>query len=983
MRRTKFKRNRNEENMKIKNTKNITAILCLTSLLTTACTKEIHTRETVQGQTTDNFENKNEQGQSEKLSEEQREKQYAIWKKLIVSDQKNIALAEVLSVGISIDKKREIQAMVDLLTNEEIQEIINSVKEETNDLKQRYFFGKKTDTYNKLFLNSIISDTFGKKDYQTEVDLLIVSTVNKAQTKALNQILANYDKLISDHSTDVAKKIIVEIAEENKDLADEIITIAKESGNKDDFAKKLEKSQKYIDLIDKHFQLSGSNIKEQLTVIATASVGAFIFLQIKDTPDFQKLRQKFIEIKNKAEEIKTKINDIKAVAHEIKNVWKMNVELNEQMKTGLSDVKKGLEDSFNDAKKSIKEDKIEGKKLLDYVNNVVINGQDAKATKENPTLLAHTKKISDGMKTIASSAEKMSKNFDAVLNGAEKIAAITGVRIPKDLQKAINTAKTVPQGVQVASTIASAFLSGGIMPALGVLSSGPVASMLGLGGSEGPDPEVMAALGRIEGKLDEVLENQKKMLDLQMETLKMIRDLALQIDEYHQTEMKYLDNIRDTLLTNLQISKMQMNEDFRMCEAMIEYKSNSSKMSNKSRNSLFAAARLEFDFDSFYKDIKNLADVRKFVNGIHEESYNNCQKGIAKVFGSTISEENPVMAINNGSDATNYFTFNKEIYQPLNSLLKMYVSPKVFDTAIELALPTQKINSLYTKADKIAKSSYEEQIYDTKMDYLVSTKALERYLTSLLIFYPIIDVNKNTWNGSLENIVNSYYRDVLPTYGTVLENSQYNISRSFYFLNTALTLVKHSIAQEALLAGDNLIPFIYRDLKTTLLSSESCTAITNKLLENEWSKLNQNRTEGDPVCAMRSNPLFIKNFLKYSAYKELNGQKNLDFYQKAYDSKDFQALQFFWSEVGVRADKIKVENGVLKLEVAATDKSVKVTLPTPKELADVNMSYSESMGHLIKLQDKTLSALVKVSPTEFTDVETREKYAKLVLLKFN
>lgn len=87
--------------------------------------------------------------------------------------------------------------------------------------------------------------------------------------------------------------------------------------------------------------------------------------------------------------------------------------------------------------------------------------------------------------------------------------------------------------------------------------------------------------------------------------------------------------------------------------------------------------------------------------------------------------------------------------------------------------------------------------------------------------------------------------------------------------------------------------------------------------------------------------------------------------------------------MGVRADKIKVENGVLKLEVAAVDKSVKVTLPTPKELADMNMSYSESMGHLIKLQDKTLSALVKVSPTEFTDVKTREKYAKLVLLKLN
>ncbi len=973
----------NEIIMKTKSTKKVTALLCLTALLSSACTKEIHTREVVTGYSEASTENKGTQSEVGTLNASQREEQYALWRKLVVSDQKNIALAEVLSVGVSIEKRREVQAMVDLLSDEEIQEVIDSVKEETRDLKQRYFFGKKTEIYNKLFVDSIISDSFQKKDYQSEVDLLVVSTVHKAQTKALNQILANYDKIIADHSTDVAKQIIVDIAEGDKDLADEVIIMAKESGNQDDFAKKLAESKKYLDLVDKHFQASGSNIKEQLTVVATASVGAYIFLQVKDTPDFKKLKEKFLYIKGKAEEVKKKIDDIKVVASEIKNIWQMNGELKDQMSTGLSQMKKGLEDSFNDAKKSIKQDKIEGKKLLDYINNVVINGNDSKVAKENPTILAHTKKISEGMKTIASSADKMSKNFDAILSGAERVADIAGVRIPKDLQKAINTARKVSQGVQVASTIASAFLSGGVMPALGVLSSGPVASMLGLGGSGGPDPEVMAALGRIEGKLDEVLENQKKMLELQMETLKMIRDLALQIDEYHQTEMKYLDSIRDTLLTNLQISKMQMNEDFRMCEAMIEYKSNINKMSSKSRKSLFAAARLEFDFDSFYKDTKDLADMRKFVNGIHEESYNNCQKGIAKVFGSTISEENPVMAINHGSDATNYFTFNKNIYQPLNSLLKIYASPVVFDSAIELALPTQKINSLESKSFAISRRTSDEQVYDTKMDYLVSTKALERYLTSLLIFYPIIDVNKETWNGSLDNIVNSYYRDVLPTFGTVLENSQYNISRSFYFLNTALNLVKHSIAQEALLAGDNLIPYIYRDLGTRLLGSESCGAVTASLVDNKWSKLNQDRTEGDPVCAMRSNSLFLKNFLKYSAYRGLNGQRTLDFYKRAYESKDLQALQFFWSEVGVRADKIREENGVLKLEVMASDKSTKVILPTPSELADENMSYSESMGHLIKLQDKTLNALVKVSPNEFTNVETREKYAKLVLLKFN
>ena len=246
--------------MKTNNTKKVTALICLTTLLSTACTKEIHTREVVAGQTVATIENKGAQSEVGTLNASQREEQYALWRKLVVSDQKNIALAEVLSVGVSVEKRREVQAMVDLLSDEEIQEVIDSVKEETRDLKQRYFFGKKTEIYNKLFVDSIISDSFQKKDYQSEVDLLVVSTVQKAQTKALNQILANYDKIIADHSTDVAKQIIVDIAEGDKDLADEVIIMAKESGNKDDFAKKLAESKKYLDLVDKHFQASGSNI---------------------------------------------------------------------------------------------------------------------------------------------------------------------------------------------------------------------------------------------------------------------------------------------------------------------------------------------------------------------------------------------------------------------------------------------------------------------------------------------------------------------------------------------------------------------------------------------------------------------------------------------------------------------------------------------------------------------------------------------------
>ena len=106
---------------------------------------------------------------------------------------------------------------------------------------------------------------------------------------------------------------------------------------------------------------------------------------------------------------------------------------------------------------------------------------------------------------------------------------------------------------------------------MSLLSSGPIGSMLGLSGG-GTDPSITEALGRMEGKLDLVLENQQKMIGMQIETIKMIKNLVVMIDEYHQTEMMAIADLRDLTIVNLEIGKAVKNQNIRICEVMIDYK---------------------------------------------------------------------------------------------------------------------------------------------------------------------------------------------------------------------------------------------------------------------------------------------------------------------------------------------------------------------------------------------------------------------------
>lgn len=106
------------------------------------------------------------------------------------------------------------------------------------------------------------------------------------------------------------------------------------------------------------------------------------------------------------------------------------------------------------------------------------------------------------------------------------------------------------------------------------------------------------------------------------------------------------------------------------------------------------------------------------------------------------------------------------------------------------SLRHKNIYVMYSSTNPSSHENYE-------FENLISVKNLERYLGHLLILGPLLEVDKNVWQMSYQEIINTYIAN---------SNTDSNQNtRSHYFLNNALKMVQSSIAQEALLAGEPIL----------------------------------------------------------------------------------------------------------------------------------------------------------------------------------
>lgn len=919
-----------------------TSIILSTALLVSACSKTVKEVTHVQ-----------EKASVDPVSQIQPApaKDVSALRELLNSKAPNLALAELLAKSVVKEHRDELRAMITELSPEEAEQIIKSVDAANDTIRENYLYHGQKYYNGKKLETSLILDSKSLQDHPFSLETqLKISTISYLKSKALDDILAAYNARSEKLAIELAQDIAFEIGTNHPEIARQIEN--EMGGNREKVIETIRKAMPVAKKIDQYFKTSELNENEQYVTLLGGLIAGAIYTQVKDSCGFrnlviqgQRISRDIKEFEAKAKEFSVLVNTMKRHLEQTKKDFR-------NLQEGMSGVRDDARDLFERVKSNEQgPSDVSSKRIVDFLYKRVIKGEVAKPDGSHSSVLSKQVSLNENFEKTINSATNLTNNLTNIINTANSFAAIFKMRPSKDLMKVLENAQkvnTVIQGVQSAVT---GFAAGGFIGAMGALSSGPMMSLLG-GGSKDS-----AKLAEISKKLDVVLKNQQEMMKMQLETMNMLKDLALMVDIYHQQEMAAIAELRDYQLTNLEMSKALLNKDIRSCERMINFQLSSVwKNMDFGRDAFYSINNLEILKLRFTQSITGLHDLRRIVNSVEEDGFKNCQSGLAEAFGSNDYIENPIRSIYASDDQYNLYQFQRETYAPLLSSLEYFSGTSNFDS-MPLHLPTREFTGLKFKIphiDNARAESTSSEIYD--LDQLLSVKNLERYLGHLIVLMPLLEVDKSVWQKSYEEIISAY-----------LDSSNFGSNqniRSHFFLTNALKLTQSAIAQEALLAGEPVLHQIHSRYMKDIMSDKECAQMKRDdvpVTDSETSFL----------CSVRGNRLLMKNLVMFALYSEAQFTEGfMEKYKAAFDGSDRVALAKLLN-AGVAMERIEAvksrDGSSMDLIINVLDKNKKkvaIKLPTPDTLKEGKIIYSENMPRLLKMQDVIINNLEKVAPVE-------------------
>ena len=879
-------------------------------------------------------------------------------KKLLKSEAPNLALAELVAKTIPVEKRSDLKKSIYELSGKDVNEIINQLHLQNEKISDAYlFYGQRYQHNAALMKESVFKSEIFTDD--TLINQLKVATLTKIKNKALEEIILSYEKRANELNEEISAQLAYQIAIKDKKLAGEIEESIREKEPKEKIVEMIQKAQpviEHLETIDKTFKRSDLNEDEQYTVLMSALVAGGIYLHVKDNEGFKRIVEEGKRIVRDVKEIESKVKEFGLLVSTMKKHL-TDAETNARnLGEGLNGAGKDIEAMYRNARAGLNNSsgnqasKVESKRILDFLYNKVVKGKDARKDETNTSILSKQRQINANLEKTVNAVEGMANNLSAILDTTQKFAALLNIKPPKELANVMHKAQQVAQIVGAAKDIMTGWASGGPLGAVTALSSGPLMKMLG--GSD--EDETKAQFEMINRKLDIIIENQQKMMEMQVETMNMIKNLALLLDQYHQQEMMELSELRDYQLVGLELGKAQQNENLRFCERMINFQLRSIwSRYDFNEESTRTMAQIRLINNKFTSNIKSLDDIRRLTTSVEENGFNRCQNGLGEAFGGISTVENPLRAIFESSKDENLFKFQREKYQPLLETLRYFAGTENFDS-IPLHFPVTNFASVKLKTSYVSSAREEVKsgadVYD--LDNLVSVKNLERYLSSLILLHPFVEIDKPVWMKPFSEIIDTYLRN------SNVESNQN--SRSHFYLNNALKLIQSSIAQEALLAGEPILENLYDNYINEILSKQKCEDVNL-----EGAPL----TEFRLACSIRSNKLLMKNLIGFLLNKQ-NDSKGifLSSYDSAYRSGDLKSLASMLSS-NVSEKQLQIVDDMIVLNLLIPESkfngtSVLIKLPTPEELKAGHLYYSENMSRLILMQKIVIEELEKVTPID-------------------
>lgn len=559
----------------------------------------------------------------------------------------------------------------------------------------------------------------------------------------------------------------------------------------------------------------------------------------------------------------------------------------------------------------------------------------------SPGILSQPIQMSANLTNFANSADAAAKNLSTIVQNATKITQALGIKVDPNVAKALDSAEKIAKGVSLAKTVFAAAATGGLIGALGAFSGGGGLSALGIGGGDSSAADIAA----IKQDIAEIKKVQKEILQTQVETMKMIQNVAKMMESFHREQMYVMREMREEIAVLKDISLFMAHENIQACHTMVEYALQGDKNPFVVENTVNLLRTPRSFIFSYIKDRESL---NQFVRSSSARTYENCQEGLNKAFGSLDVANSPLKLSMQQSQGF-LGTFANENY---TALTKQWNSVDYDQRSFGIHLPAVNLRSLSYKINYASNSrNYLKSNFE--LDTLISTEALERYVAALLILGPLISFDKADWEGflrtgNLENVANSS-------------------KRQLRFLDNALVKVQSAIAQESLIAGEPILPLLASDFSRILGSpTEGCDR-PDVRADITMSK----------DCSIKGNKMLRGNLLLYVLNKRMSSQFAADDYSRILAAKDVHAMGELLGSP-FRGKLVAKERGlVIDWNYGGLAQDL---LPDANDIFSGKITYTENLTRLLSLQQKIVAAILEMSPSILSS-KTKRDYLSILAIK--
>ncbi|MCK5883744.1 MAG: hypothetical protein KAG61_08650 [Bacteriovoracaceae bacterium] len=624
---------------------------------------------------------------------------------------------------------------------------------------------------------------------------------------------------------------------------------------------------------------------------------------------------------------------------------------------------------------------------------------------------------------VVEKSQKVVDSASALLTIADNFGLINEEKYAK-VAKAINQAQTTITGVS--------------QIAIGVSSSNPVAvlqgiaTLSGLFGKPKPDAgaerhkQVMSGLQNIQKSISGLYRGQEQLYQLQIRSIELM-------GTYHKLTAEKLDTnfeiLHDSVAGLQDITRQlsQLSSGLKACSTFLNsrFSCDARKLSgekqlkecvkkNNKKNTGFTAQPYSRYSKLLSGDFTNYqARTKHYNKRANVKSYAQCEGTLAELFGTSTDEFSPLFyarAYSSNDDKT-FRALNYGIYRPLWDIAKKhFLNGNQNHLLASLSSPTSRLSAIPTKYSKLLRAykrnpkdyiSIEQEALSNRMRELLDVSAIERYVYTLLEVVPYFDITEESFiestSGYFTGAVSPqqlYSRDEISSEEMTMKDD------TLYALDTALSVINTSIAQQSLMAGDLILPYIYQNLfsrkqlnifsedereaRAKLLSLYSRNRILTKNLLNYEMQRNlrykrmlkiggsgfggSGYSSGPQVITSADNQInrhlsFDENFkFNFNAYESISSNMYSRDRKKSF--KAFEALTFITATLPDSivpykfGDEAPPVGGMSIMDKKTILDDLNLKFPKPGEIAEDKVHYSYEMYRLLHLRQKVVEMIL-------------------------